>query len=185
MSKYWQQFNYTFYIVYEPEREEELFNILGDEFVLIEDNWRVAAERARREVEAQPENPFAWFNLGTSLTELGKKTKNPEFYENGAVAFDKALEIGLPSRMLCYQHGPFVAYNEIGRHQDVVDLADATLVDAGGRTIEEVYLHKGHALANLQDLRGALTAYTQALKLNENFYPAQISKDWIESLLNE
>lgn len=185
MSKYWQQFNYTFYIVYEPEREEELFNILGDEFVFSEDNWRAAAERAQREVEAQPENPFAWFNLGTSLTELGKKTKNPEFYEKGAVAFDKALKIGLPSRMLWYQHGPFVAYNEIGRHQDVVDLADATLVDAGGRTIEEVYLHKGHALANLQDLRGALTAYTQALKLNENFYPAQISKDWVESILNE
>ena len=184
MERYWQQFNYTFYIIYEPKREMELFNILGDEFVFIEENWRAAAERAQSDVENQPENPFVWFNLGTSLTELGKKTKDPSFYENAAVAFDKALEIGLPSRMLWYQHGPFVAYNEIGRHQDVIDLADATLVDAGGRTIEEVYLHKGHALANLQDLTGALAAYTQALKLNENFYPAQISKEWVESLLN-
>jgi len=87
--------------------------------------------------------------------------------------------------MLWYQHGPFVAYNEIGRHQDVLDLANATLVDAGGRTIEEVYLHKGHALANLQDLKGALAAYNQALKLNENFYPAQIGKEWLESILNQ
>ncbi|MEM9776187.1 MAG: hypothetical protein AAF902_16540, partial [Chloroflexota bacterium] len=149
-----------------------------------EDNWTAAAIRAQEDINKDPDNPFAWFNLGTSLTQLGLKTKKAEHYENAAVAFDKALEIGLPSRMLWYQHGPFVAYNEIGRHQDALDLADATLVDAGGRTIEEVYLHKGHSLSYLQDLSGALVAYNQALRLNENFYPAQWAKDYTESILD-
>jgi len=76
MAKYWQQFNYTFYVVYQIEREEELYQILGDEFVYTEDNWKAAALRAQADVEMNPENPFAWFNLGSSLTELGKKTTN-------------------------------------------------------------------------------------------------------------
>lgn len=184
VARYWQQFNYTFYIVYESNREEELYAILGDDFVYTEDNWEAAAARAQAEIEADPENPFVWYNLGTSLTELGKKTRKPVHYENAAVAFDKARSIGLPSRMLWYQHGPFVAYREVGRYQDVLDLADATLVDAGGRTIEEVWLHKGHAQSHLQDFEGALVSYNQALRLNEFFYPAQFAKDYTQSLLD-
>ncbi|MEM8858035.1 MAG: C39 family peptidase [Chloroflexota bacterium] len=184
IAEYWQQFNYTFYVVYEAEREDELYAILGDDIIYAEDNWTASAIRAQKDIDADPDNPFAWFNLGTSLTELGKKTKKNEHYQNAAVAFDKALEIGLPSRMLWYQHGPFVAYNEIGRHEDALSLADATLVDPGGRTIEEVYLHKGHSLSYLQDLPNALIAYNQALRLNENFYPAQWAKDYTESVLD-
>ncbi|MFK7805542.1 MAG: C39 family peptidase [Anaerolineae bacterium] len=184
VSKYWQQFNYTFYVVYEIQREEELYAILGDDYVYTEDNWEAAALRAQKEAEADPENAFTWFNLGTSLTELGKKTKVKEHYEKAAVAYDKALSLGLPSRMLWYQHGPFFAYNETGRHQDALDLADATLVDAGGRTIEEVWLHKGHTLSYLQDFEGALTAYNQALRLNEFFYPAELGRNYTQSLLD-
>ena len=183
VAEYWQQFNYTFYVVYEPQREAELFAILGNEYVFAEDNWQAAARRAQQEADADPDNPYAWFNLGTSLTELGKRTKEIKYYENAAVAYDRARSLGLPSRMLWYQHGIFFAYNETGRHQDALDLADATLVDAGGRTVEEVWLHKGHSLANLQDFEGALVAYNQALRLNEFFYPAQLGKDWVESIL--
>ena len=183
VAEYWQQFNYTFYVVYEPQREAELFSILGDEYVFAEDNWQAAARRAQQEADADPDNPYTWFNLGTSLTELGKRTKEIKYYENAAVAYDRARSLGLPSRMLWYQHGIFFAYNETGRHQDALDLANATLVDAGGRTIEEVWLHKGHSLANLQDFEGALVAYNQALRLNEFFYPAQLGKDWAETIL--
>lgn len=183
IAQYWQQFNYTFYVVYEAHREEELFAILGDDYIYSEDNWQAAIKRAEAEIQEDPENPYAWYNLGTSLTELGKKTRQTVHYENAAVAFDKARSIGLPSRMLWYQHGPFVAYRETGRYEDVLELADATLVDAGGRTIEEVWLHKGHAQSNLQDLEGALKSYNESLKRNSNFYPAQIAKDWTESVL--
>ena len=184
IANYWQQFNYTFYVVYEPQREEELYDILGDEYIFTEDNWRAAIVRAEEEIRDDPENQYAWYNLGTSYTELGKRTRDAENYEKAAVAFDKARDIGLPSRMLWYQHGPFVSYRETGRYQDVIDLADATLVDTGGRTIEEVHLHKGHALSHLQDFEGALASYKEALELNENFYPAQFAIDYTQSILD-
>lgn len=184
IAEHWQQFNYTFYVVYQPYRENELYGILGNEYVTVEDNWQAAARRAQKEADADPDNAYAWFNLGTSLTELGKKTKEVEYYENAAIAYDRARALGLPSRMLWYQHGIFFAYNGIGRHEDALELINATLVDAGGRTIEEVWTHKGHTLSYMQDYEGALVAYSQALRLNEFFYPAQVGKDYIETLLD-
>ena len=184
VSTYWQQFNRTFYLVYDPAREEELFAILGDHVALSADNWLVAVEQAQADIQKDNTNPFAWFNLGTSFTELGKLTSEPAHFENGAEAFDRAFEIGLPDRMLWYQHGPFVAYLEVDRYQDVLELAETTLADVGGRTIEEVWLYKGHAQSYLQDFEAALVSYNQALKLNENLYPAQFSKDQLELMLN-
>ncbi|MFK7805543.1 MAG: C39 family peptidase [Anaerolineae bacterium] len=184
VAKYWQQFNYTFYIVYEPQREEELYAILGDDYIYTEDNWEAAARRAQSQLETDPDNAFVWFNLGTSLTELGKKTRNAEHYEKAAVAFDRARSLGLPSRMLWYQHSPFTAYNEMGRHEDALELANATLVDAGGRTIEEVYLHKGHTLVYLGEFEDALAAYNQAISLNSGYYPAIIGRDSLQSFLD-
>jgi len=71
------------------------------------------------------------------------------------------------------QFRPYIAYLKVGRYQDMVDLADTTLETQGGRNVEETYLYKGHALVFQGDGVGAVKAYEQALRLNENFYPAQ------------
>ena len=179
---YWEQFNHTFYVVYPPEAEAEIYMILGEE--LLDDNtmWTAAAQRAQVTLETEPENQFAWFNLGTALTRLGELSGEQTYYENGAVAFDKARSLGLPSRMLWYQHRPYIAYMKTGRYDDMLELADATLIDPGGRNVEETYFYKGHALSFLGDLDGSADAYEQALKLNEFFYPAQFSLDYINSV---
>ncbi len=184
IDTYWQQFNRTFYLVYDPAREEELFAILGDQGAQSADSWLAAIEQAQSDIQTDIANPFAWFNLGTSLTELGKITNEPAHFENAAEAFDRAFDIGLPDRMLWYQHGPFEAYLEVSRYQDVLDLADEVFKESGGRTIEEIWLHQGHAQAQLQDFEKALASYNQAVKLNENFFPAQLSRDQLESMLN-
>jgi tetratricopeptide (TPR) repeat protein len=137
--------------------------------------WRNAAALAEQETRDEPDNAFAWFNLGTNLTQLGELTGEQQYYQGGAQAFDKAREIGLPPRMLWYQFRPYYAYLKTGRYQDIVDLADATLETQGGRNVEETYWHKGHALVFLGDIAGAADAYREALRANPNFSPAQIS----------
>jgi predicted negative regulator of RcsB-dependent stress response len=67
----------------------------------------------------------------------------------------------------------------VGRYQDMLDLADATLSTQGGRNVEETYLYKGHALVFLGDAAGAAAAYRQTLRLNKYFYPAQWALDSI------
>jgi hypothetical protein len=176
-EEYWQQFNYTFYVVYRPEQEKEVAAILGpdmfDDFAM----WQNAAARAEAETKDNPRDAVAWFNLGTALTRMGGLTGESKYYQGGAQAFDQAREIGLPPRMLWYQFQPYLAYMKLQRYQDIVDLADATLETQGGRNVEETFWYKGHALAFLGDIAGAREAYEEALLVNENFYPAQWSLD--------
>jgi len=179
IEKYWQQFNYTFFVVYPPEKEQQVYDILGPEMLDTATMWQRAAEKAQAEIDADPENAFAWFNLGSSLTRLGELTGEGSFYENGAAAFDQAFILGLPPRILWYQFRPYIAYMRTDRYQEMIDLADAVLETQGGRNVEETYLYKGHALAFLGEGPAAVTAYEQAIRLNENFYPAQWALDSI------
>jgi hypothetical protein len=179
LEEFWGHFNYTFYVVYEPDREAEVFQILGPDLLQPVKMWENAAIRAQADISENSDNAFAWFNLGTSLTRIGELIGDADFYQNGAAAFDQARSIGLPPRKLWYEHRPYLAYMKVGRYDDMIELADAVLSTQGGRNVEETYLYKGHALLFQGDVRGAADAYRQALELNSNFYPAEIALDSI------
>jgi hypothetical protein len=185
INTYWQHFNYTFYVVYRQEQEELVHTILGPEMLDDQTMWRNTAARAQLEVEADPDNAFAWFNLGTSLTWLGAISLegNQEFYEAGAQAFDQARTAVLPPRMLWYEFRPYTAYRKVGRYDDVLALANAVLETQGGHNVEETFYHRGLALVEMGNLTGARDNFQEALNLNPNFSPAQVSLDWVNSLL--
>lgn len=182
--QWWQQFNYTFYVVYPASREAEVMAIIPKEVQDPFSMWEYVGQLANEEIKANPDDAFAWFNLGVSQTRLGELTGEATYYEDGATSFDKARTIGLPPRTLYYEHRPFMAYWKVGRIQDVIDLADTLLATQGGKYVEEIYWFKGHALAAQGDLIGARDAYQHALDVNKNFYPAQRSLDWVNSLIN-
>lgn len=180
---WWQQFNYTFYVVYPPEQEALVQAIIPGQLLEARSMWEYTSQLATQEIAADPNNVFALFNLGVSQTRLGELTGEAAHYERGAVAFDQARAIGLPPRTLYYEHRPFMAYWKIGRLGDVLELADAMLATTGGRFVEEIYWFQGHALAAQGNLVGARDAYMNALEVNSNFHPAQQSLDWVNSVL--
>ena len=120
-------------------------------------------EEAQLAVSQQPGDAFAWFNLGTDLVHYGD-------YAGAAAAYDQARAIGLPWRMLWYQFGPFVAYHAVGRYDDVIALADATINVTP--SIEEVHYWRGMALAAQGNGEAARAAWQRALGQNPNFAPA-------------
>ncbi len=175
IDEYWKHFNRTFYVVHEPDQTTEVESFLGADLLDPMTMWEKAAIQAQSEIDANPEDVFAWFNLGTSLTRLGELTGKAEFYENGAAAYDEARTIGLPPRKLWYEFRPYIAYMKVGRFDDMLALADAILATQGGQNVVETFLYKGHALLFQGDVAGAADSYERALELNENFYPAQIA----------
>lgn len=182
IEKHWQQFNYTFYIIYPPDKADEVAAILGEEMFDDLKMWQHVATLAESETRKNADDAMAWFNLGTALTRIASLTGDQTYYQGGVQAYDQAREMGLPPRMLWYQFQPYLAYWKTGRYQDVLDLADATLATQGGRNVEETYWYKGHVLLEMGRITEARQAYQAALAVNQNFYPAQISIDYIDSL---
>ncbi len=179
IAQYWKHFNYTFFIVYPPEQEAVIENILGPAFLDPISMWQNAALGAQAETEADPDDAFAWFNLGSSLTQMGTMTGQTEFFNSAVIAFDKAREIGLPARMLWYQFDPYIAYLAAGRIEDVLLLTSVTLNNEGGQNVEETYLYLGHAYLAKGDIIRARSAYREARRLNTSFAQAQLA---LESL---
>ena len=184
-AHWWQQFNYTFFVVYPPDREDVVLSTIATTLQDPITMWQYTIDLARKEIAANPENVFAWFNLGVSLTRLGENTGEAAYYEEAANTFDKARELGLPPRTLYYEHRPLMAYYKVGRVDEIIELTDALLQTIGGPWVEEIHWYRGHALAAQGKLTAARGAYEEALKVNENFYYAQTSIDWIDSELNK
>jgi tetratricopeptide (TPR) repeat protein len=172
MESLWAVFNRTYVVLYSKAQARAVLSILGqdaDEASM----WQRALNEARAQVEAQPDDAFAWFNLGTDLTALGH-------FEEASAAYDRARVLGLPWRMLWYQFGPFRAYYETGRYQEVIVLADATIRSAGGN-IEELYYWKGAGLAAQGDTEAARQAWQQALEANPTYREAAAALAGLDS----
>ena len=173
VEKYWAHFNNTFIIIYTPSQEAHLTQIIGPDMMEPATMWLSAAAAARDALEAEPNNAFTWFNLGSSLTHLAQISDESSLYTHAADAFDQARSIGLPWRMLWYQFEPYEAYLGDGRYDEVYTLTEAMLTGGGGRFVEETYLYQGHARLATGDADGAARSYRKALELNPNLSSAR------------
>ncbi len=159
----WQQFNRVYVIVYPPAREGELAAMLGEDWDPTR-NIENALATAQREIQQNPASAFAWFNLGSAFVWQGD-------YERAAGAYDQAYNLGtLPEHMLWYQFGPFEAYLNTNRPQDVLALTEANL--NGSPYLEENHYYRGRAYMMLGDLALAEQEFQNALQDNKNFAPA-------------
>jgi len=173
IERHWRAFNYIYLIVYPPDREAHLLQVLGphaDETY----NYQQAAQNAVEETTTQKglEEFFAWFNYGTNLMYLGD-------YYGSAQAYDQAYELyadlaSKPWRITWYQTGPYFAYYYTGRYQDVIDLADITLSYSSVQpSIEESWVWRGRAKVALGDVEGGIEDFREALVWHPGWWVAE------------
>jgi tetratricopeptide (TPR) repeat protein len=167
----WREFNRVYMYIYLPRDEARIQSILGEQADL-DTNRSTALDMAQSEIELNPQDPYGWFNLGTNLVYF-------ERYGEASQAFDNALSLGLPWRFTRYQFGPYIAYFNQGRFQDVIDLAEATLF----RTYkaEESLLWRGWANFRLGDTNSAVIDWREALQYNPNYQDARYALDYVGS----
>ncbi len=171
----WRSFNYIFMVIYPPEREAEVYALLGP---WADPTWadQNALQIAEQETQTQTgiDEFFAWFNKGTSHVNLLQ-------YNEAGIAYDRAFELYAqlggdetqrPYRILWYQTGPYWAYFYTGRYQDTVNLANTTLYDTIAEpTLEESLYWRGQAFLALGRTAEATYDFQESVRLNPNFAP--------------
>ncbi|MBI5951482.1 MAG: tetratricopeptide repeat protein [Chloroflexi bacterium] len=166
LEEEWKPFNNLYIVIYFPQFEEEMKSLLGEDWDASLNRQR-ALDAAQVDTVSNPTDAFAWFNLGSDLVYFDR-------YEEAALAYDKAREIGLPLRMFRYQFGPFLAYFHSDRNDDLLVLTDY----ARGVTemSEEAWLWYGFGLYRKGDYDGARKAWEKANEINPNFFEDQARK---------
>lgn len=165
----WQHFNYTYIVLYTANREADVMELLGEN----SDEWNnhvLSLEIARDEATADPTDPYAWFNMGTNFVNL-------DMWDAAAQAYDQAINLGLPWRMMWYQFGPYDAYYNTGRYDDMISIARQNQNDGGGHFVEETWYYLGLAREGRGETALALENFNAAINFNPNFTPAIEARD--------
>jgi len=170
LEPYWRAFNFTYLVIFPTEREADMAALLGSQMDEA-DNEQFAAQKAKDEITTLMVRDlyFAWFNRGASLVALRD-------YVGAANAFDQAFAVypsipqkSRPWRMMWYQTGPYQAYYDTGRYQDVINLATETLNTMSEPVLEESYYWRALAKESAGDKKGAVDDLQRSLKYHPGF----------------
>ena len=132
---------------------------------------------AKRDAEINPNDAFAWFNVGTNLVYF-------ESYTQAAGAYDNARDVGLPQRMLRYQFGPFFAYFHTGRIDDLLSLTEYALERTPNS--EEAKLWRGWAMYRQGKKEEEINLFDEALAAPPYYFDATYALDFCkEQVINK
>ncbi len=163
LEKNWQAFNHVYLVIFPKSDLQKVQTLLAADWPTDANLTRTAAA-LQGQLQFDPGNAFAWFNLGSTLTA-------ERDYASSALAFDRARALGLPSRMLRYQFGPFIAAYQTGNQKDLARLADYALQVTPDS--EEALLWKGWAYDLAGDHLNAIALFNQALQAHPNYVEAE------------
>jgi tetratricopeptide (TPR) repeat protein len=171
LDKHWKIFNRVYILIYLPDQEPTIRAILGEDWD-VTTNRQNALETAEAEVETDPEDAFAWFNIGSNLVYFGR-------YAEAARAYDQARILGLPQRMLRYQFGPFFAYFHSGRIDELLTLTTYALERTPNAEEALLWHGWGHYRLPQPDVNEAIRLWRRALEANPNSQDALYALDFV------
>jgi tetratricopeptide (TPR) repeat protein len=165
----WKTFNRVFIFSYLPYQEDKVKEILGEHWNA-DFNRQHALEIAQAETVANPQDAFAWFNVGSNLVYF-------ERYAEAAQAYDNARQIGLPQRMYRYQFGPFFSYFHANRIDELMAVTKYALQITDNS--EEALLWRGWGYYRQGEITTALSRFQSALEANPFYLDAQYAIEFV------
>jgi len=163
----WRAFNYTYMVIYPPEKRQQVLDILG--FQAYDNyNHRSALQKAEMETSQLSGRDlfFSLFNQGASLVAIQDYSAAARAYDAAFANYGALADEVRPWRMMWYQTGPYFAYYYTRRYQDVINLATQTLEGMSEPILEEsfywrakAYLAIGEADLAQKDLETCLVAH--------------------------
>jgi len=162
----WKDFNRNYMILYRPEDEARLIEVLGEHWST-SFNALATLEQAQADYDATGD-ALAAYNVGSALLQLDRA-------DEAAQWIDTAREIGLPWRMHWYRFEAFEVYHANGRYDDMLELVYEVLPNS--TAIQEVYFYAALAYEGKGDVERAIANYYAALDRNANYPEAQAAID--------
>lgn len=169
--KEWEPFNRVYMVPYLPDDASRLSDLLGPDWDVRANRERALAD-SKQAAEAEPDNPFLWFNLGNNYLYF-------EDYPQAAAAFDTARTLGLPQRMYRYQFGAFIAYFHTFRTEELLSLTEYALQRTPNS--EEALLWQGWGLYRQGNTPRAIESWRRALAARPGYPDALYALDFVGS----
>lgn len=163
----WAHFDNMYLLVYPASREREALSLLADQAdPAINLQFALAQVTARLDQVQGRESFFAWFSRGSILVQSGDYLEASQAYDQAFAIYGQLPAGERPWRLTWYQVGPYEAYFNVGRYQDVLTLAQQTLDNCNLDSLPETWFWAGKAAAALGQnakaegyFRGALEYY--------------------------
>lgn len=159
----WKKFNYE-YLVLIPEDKKEIAQIILGENFDFKKAWQNAAENAQNELQRNPDDIYARFNLSVALYNAGN-------FRQATKEFEK-VENNLPFRTLWYQIEPIKAYYELGNYDRVFAITD-NILNTYNRAFSELYIIRGNIYLKQGNQQAARQEFEKAVFYNQSLKEAQ------------
>lgn len=159
----WKRFNYE-YLVLAPLDKIEIANTILGENADFKKAWENGVKAAQKEVNDNPQDIDARFNLSVTLYNAGDYKRSTEEFEK--------VENQLPFRTLWYQIEPIQAYYELGNYSRVFEITDKIL-NTYNRAFSELYIIRGNIYLKQGNIEAARQEFEKAVFYNQNLKSAQ------------
>lgn len=167
----WKPFNYEYLVMVPVAKKEMVEKILGEETDPMV-AWRNAARTAEQELEKNPGDVNARFNLAVSLYYSGESERSAREFEE--------VERKLTTHVLWYRIEPIQNYFLLKNYDRVFVLSDSILNNKNP-AFSELYLLKGKSYLAQGDTARAREEFKKAVLYNKNFKAAREALASVES----
>ena len=168
----WYPYQRKYFVLYPAEQDDIVREALAENY-FEELNDQKAEAKFRTDSEMLPEDPFAQFNYGTVLKEIGD--------EKGALDyFQKAADLSLPQRFIGEHTEMLETLLGLGYADDMDSLIDPLL--RRNPYDEELLVYRGWAAILRGDIKKGSECFRSAQRINPNNETVRYAVKYIETM---